>query len=279
MTRRLLCFLAISMSSLVVSAPASARQWISIHSADPVVLIDVDSIKGAGESRTFWSKTEYSQERLISGYRRYKSATTLQYVNCVTEQIGVLRVITYDAQGDVIFSNDDNREIPYKLSTIVPESIGEAMLQYVCSRRSDTSTRQNIVTASTISRQQAVGLIQRWLDAKRKIFAPPYSDLLINQLTTGKLRKDLLAESGPVNWLTENNAYYRYEIQKIGSVDRFSAGKNNAVIDLEITESSTLYQAGKAEIETPGNKIYLIRYRLEYVKDTWKIEDYQILRR
>lgn len=55
----------ISILTLFHTSIASARQWV-VLSNDPRLSVDIDSIKGEGNTRTFWSELVFSQERSSS---------------------------------------------------------------------------------------------------------------------------------------------------------------------------------------------------------------------
>lgn len=67
---------------------------------------------------------------------------------------------------------------------------------------------------------QAADLISRWLEAKQKIFAPPFDREILSKLTTGILYSDTLKA---IESLRSTSAYYRYGVQKVESVERFAA--------------------------------------------------------
>jgi hypothetical protein len=67
-------------SILLFHVPAAlARQWVMIGN-NPDIFVDVDSIKGQGDSRTFWSRIVYDEEQYLQGYR-FLFSTSLLYVN------------------------------------------------------------------------------------------------------------------------------------------------------------------------------------------------------
>lgn len=126
--------------------------------------------------------------------------------------------------------------------------------------------------SSSLSLGQAADIISRWLEAKTKIFAPPYDVQALANLTTGVLYTDTLKA---VNYLKNNNGYYRYGVQKVESVDRFAASGNKATIEVRVTEDVTLYQNGKVDNSSFNTK--LVRYTLEYWDGNWKIADSQVI--
>ncbi len=145
-----------------------------------------------------------------------------------------------------------------------------------------TCTRQQLATnycdnyiseAQNITLGQASDLIGRWLDAKQKIFAPPFDRQLLAKMTTGILYSDTVKG---IESLTSTNSHYRYGVQKIESVERFAASGNKATIEVRVTEDATVYRNGKVDTSSFNTK--LVRYTLEYWDGIWKIADSQIMR-
>ena len=124
----------------------------------------------------------------------------------------------------------------------------------------------------TITIGKAADLITQWLNAKSRIFAPPFDRESLGDLTTGVLYADSLKA---INFLLENNAYYQYGVQKVESIERFAASGNKATIEVKVTEDTTLYKNGKI-IESSFNT-KLVRYNLEYWDGIWKIANSQVM--
>ncbi|MBW4486416.1 MAG: ARC6/PARC6 family protein [Trichocoleus desertorum ATA4-8-CV12] len=128
---------------------------------------------------------------------------------------------------------------------------------------------------TAISQNQAVGLITEWLQAKSQIFAPPFDQQPMKQFTTGELYASLVRDDGAIAWLKDNQAYYRFGVQKVESVERFVADQNKATVELKITEDRTLYRDGKVDPTQTDFKTRLVRYSLESINGAWKIADYK----
>lgn len=126
-----------------------------------------------------------------------------------------------------------------------------------------------------ISQQQAVDLVNQWLQAKSEIFAPPFDSQSVQQLTTGELYRSLTEPEGAIAWLKDNEAYYRFGVQKVESVERFAAGPRKATVEIKITEDRTLYRDGQIDPSQTDFETRLVRYNLESVDGGWKIADYK----
>ncbi|NJR58750.1 MAG: DUF4101 domain-containing protein [Cyanobacteria bacterium CRU_2_1] len=130
---------------------------------------------------------------------------------------------------------------------------------------------------ASISQQDAVGLVNAWLQAKRVMFAPPYDSQVAQQVATGLLLTDLTKSEGAIDWLRTNNARYQFGVQKVESVERFAANGDQATIELWVTEDRTLYVNGQVDPNETDFKTRLISYSLQQVSGTWKIADYKLL--
>lgn len=272
--------------TLAIAPTASASQWVVVGESGSYPyrqhLVDVDSIRGSGNSRTFWSHTIHGEDqRLGRSYLNYRSIKALTYVDCSGNRIGHFSIIYYDRNGQVVDSLDQSHlAVPQPLQPVVPDSIGDAILDYICGLRTDiaSSTPSTAYTpASSFNSDQAVSLINQWLRAKSEIFAPPFSSSKIDSLTTGRLYSDLTGRNGPISWLRNNNAYYGFGTQRIDSVNSFSASANSATIEVTVTESRTLYVNGSVDSNSSGTDTSDIRYSLERSNGVWKISDFQVM--
>lgn len=137
---------------------------------------------------------------------------------------------------------------------------------------SDLTPSDSILLAQnpSLTLGEAADLISEWLNAKSRIFAPPFDRKTLEQFTTGALYQDTLKA---VNFLIENDGYYEYGVQKLETVERFAASGNKATIEVRVTEDTTFYQNGK--IKDSNFNTLRIRYKLEYWDGIWKIADFQ----
>ncbi len=132
--------------------------------------------------------------------------------------------------------------------------------------------------ASSITREAAISVLNKWQDAKRELFAPPFNRTLGAELTTGEAYRQNIGTGSSLDWLENNNSYYRYGVQKIDSVEKFIASNSRATIDIVITEDRRFYQNGK--IVTGENTSFdtrLVRYSLQLEDGNLKISDYKTI--
>jgi len=143
-------YLAASVTVLTLLHPsvASAKQWVLIGN-NPMISVDIDSIKGEGNTRTFWSEVVRNQESSSSSSyvsldrEKYKSVKSLNFVDCSQNKIGVLRMVGYDRNGSVIDDYDVSYlAVPPNLQSPVPDSVGELQLLYVCGLRTSNEGRR-----------------------------------------------------------------------------------------------------------------------------------------
>lgn len=261
-----------------------ARQWVVLDN-NPIVSVDVDSIKGEGDSRTFWSRVIYDEDQYLVG-SRFRFSTTLVYVDCQAERIGSIKTVFYDQDGKVVESVDYGyAAASMNARLVVPDTIGEIQLRYICGRRTPNngySRRRNypsnLQVTTPISKQGAVDIINTWLRVKREIFAPPYNLSKVENLTTGEFYQELVSVNGLVNWLKNNNAWYKYDLQAIEQTRLFATSKTGkAIIELRITEYVTYYQNSTVVPNKSGRKTTNVRYYLERSGNQWKISRYLVI--
>ncbi|KKD39671.1 ARC6/PARC6 family protein [Limnoraphis robusta Tam1] len=139
----------------------------------------------------------------------------------------------------------------------------------------DDSTPQNSILIAqnpSLSLGGAADLVSRWLEAKSRIFAPPFDRRTLEQFTTGALYRDTLKA---INFLITNDGYYEYGVQKLETVEQFAVSGNKATLEVQVTEDTTFYQNGKVQDSSFNTK--RIRYKLECWDGIWKIADFQVI--
>ncbi|MGB3641455.1 MAG: IMS domain-containing protein [Rivularia sp. (in: cyanobacteria)] len=142
------------------------------------------------------------------------------------------------------------------------------------------SSNSNTFTpaASSITREAAISVLNQWQDAKRQLFAPPFDRNLGAELTTGEAYRKNVGTDSSLEWLENNNSYYRYGVQKIDSVEKFIASNKRATIDIVVTEDRIFYKNGKiATGENTSFDTRLVRYSLQLEDGNLKISDYKTL--
>jgi hypothetical protein len=137
--------------------------------------------------------------------------------------------------------------------------------------------------SNRISQNEAEKVIQEWLQAKNRLFAPPYDQQFGESLMTGKALKDNIrgpstdgeAESS-LEWLRNRGKYWKYGVQRINSVKNFISDDRAAVITVDVTEERTLYnRSGDVEKKSDTSKSSLTSYTLERSDGRIKISDFK----
>ena len=147
-------------------------------------------------------------------------------------------------------------------------------------KNSSSQKTTNLVQSpkSSITKEAALSVVNRWQDAKRQVFAPPFNRILGAELTTGEAYRKNIGSDSSLEWLSNNNSYYRYGVQSIDSVEKFVASKDRATIEIIFTEDRKFYRNGK--IVTGKNTSFdtrLVRYSLQLENGQLKISDYETI--
>lgn len=143
------------------------------------------------------------------------------------------------------------------------------------------STQRTVfpTATSSITQQEATNLINEWLAAKKSLFAPPFDRQLGAELTTGEAYRKNVGSESSLQWLSDHNAYYRYGVQSLDSVERFFANGDQATIEVVVTEDRKYYLNGEL---IPGENTAfdsrLVRYSLQREDGRLKISDYSTVR-
>jgi hypothetical protein len=142
-----------------------------------------------------------------------------------------------------------------------------------------------LASLDNITQKQALALVKRYLEAKKRLFAPPFDKQLGAELLTGKAYQNNIDKTNvpcndpqgclsSIDWLIANNAEYSFEYQNLDSVDKFESNSDNATILVTFTERRTFRQSGKNK-ESGGTK--QARYILKNENGLVKILDYKVL--
>lgn len=123
-----------------------------------------------------------------------------------------------------------------------------------------------------LSREAARSLIQKWLEAKKEIFAPPFNRQLASEMLTGDAYEKWFRE--PVDWLDRGDYYYTFGTQQINSIESFDVDGKIAKIDVVVTEERTFCKNQKPQNENTAFDRRLVHYTFKIKDDKWKIADY-----
>jgi len=128
------------------------------------------------------------------------------------------------------------------------------------------------------SEERAQALVKRYLDAKSSIFAPPFNRQLVDELTTGKLRKEV---TEAISWMQANNGFYRYEFRSVGRVGKrmYYNGNSGAVAELRVIEKYVYYQNGNLDPTQGDYYDKVVRWAFLKENGAWKISDREITKK
>ncbi|MCS7030829.1 MAG: ARC6/PARC6 family protein [Gloeomargarita sp. SKYG116] len=129
---------------------------------------------------------------------------------------------------------------------------------------------------SVLTEQEALALVEAWLEAKKTIFAPPYDLDLAANFLTGPAWHDVSKPNGSVDWLRKNQVYYRYGDKQIRLLRVLSSTPDQMVLDVAIQEELSMYRQGRLRQRKIDRDTY--RFDLRRVEDTWKIYDRRSVR-
>ena len=127
-----------------------------------------------------------------------------------------------------------------------------------------------------LSETEAVKIVQSWLDAKAKIFAPPFNLSLVDNLVVsdGPMHKRTAGSSGSVQWLKDNGFYYTYRSSTINRVVSYGAVANGRLsLKVEITEDLSLHGPRGVDRSKSGRSTDVYEYILGKDGSTWKLYD------
>lgn len=136
-----------------------------------------------------------------------------------------------------------------------------------------------------ISESEALDLIQKWLDARKKVFGPPFERQLAAEFLTDKAYNEYIDSSRSltnseslVDWLQKNKAYYVYSFQKVQTVKKFKFSPQEVTLEAAIEQESKLYKLNSdnsiKNITNFPKTIQSIPFTLKLDNGKWKIADY-----
>ncbi len=167
-------------------------------------------------------------------------------------------------------------------------SIGLQLFSNKSPKPATTSTQPSPVATSTkpeikpapantetpsqqISEKEALELIKQWLQARNKIYSPPYDSKLADEVTTGNLHNEIISEGGEIERLKKDNASssYKSEVKRVKS---FLPNEDVATITAIVNENKEHFVGGKLD---PNQSYYnneiTVAYTLKNVDNRWKV--------
>jgi tetratricopeptide (TPR) repeat protein len=175
-----------------------------------------------------------------------------------------------------------------KEQTSTPSNNGDSNPSTQQSTTPATSSPTTISSPSTsITKEDAVSLVKRWLNARSQMFAPPYNQEVGRDLATGKAYSDKVhgpssdgTDTSTLEWLRKFDYYYAYNSTDIGEIISFRESGDEIILDMVVTDDRTQYDNKRKVVsKNSGKTKSVIRYRLKYDSDKWKISDIEELQK
>jgi hypothetical protein len=130
-------------------------------------------------------------------------------------------------------------------------------------------------TQSSLSQDQAVALVNQWLNVKSQVFAPPFNTELARKYITGPLYRDITKANGTIDWLRQNQAYYVYKESRIQQVWSFASAATRPALKVQISENRILFGRQGIDYSQSGTSTGNYTYYFITEQGVWKIYDYK----
>ncbi|MEB3231770.1 MAG: IMS domain-containing protein [Leptolyngbyaceae bacterium] len=131
---------------------------------------------------------------------------------------------------------------------------------------------ENTPASNTLNQAQAVDIVNAWLQAKPKIFGPPFDRGLLASLATGECYRSNI---GSIDWLRNNGYHYTYTTSRIENVWSFESNSYRPSLKVRVYEDLTLHGPNGIDRSKSGaatrNYVY---YFAQDGNGNWKVEDY-----
>jgi hypothetical protein len=150
------------------------------------------------------------------------------------------------------------------------------------STSSDTSGKTaEDSSVSSITEDQAIDLIKRWLDAKSKLLTPPYDTVPTEEVLTGKAYecnvKRQNGEESSVDWMRNNGSSWEFSLQHVDKVISFTPSQDHATMTVAITEKGVLRNKnGDIDSDNSYFNQRTLTYDFQLVDRQWKISYYKM---
>lgn len=147
MKRSIMC-----VGSLLLSTVACASNWQIVGyttGGNPVLSVDKSSIVRTGNFVKYWSKQDFSQTQSLENtypQKNYSRAISLTVANCASRTTASKQGTFYDTDGVPVHSfNYLFTQLSF--SEVIPDSIGESELNFVCYQRPATAHHKRTRTS------------------------------------------------------------------------------------------------------------------------------------
>jgi len=130
-------------SLLAVSVQSHAANWVSIGgNGTTEAFIDKQSLRRTGQKVKVWSKWEYSEPmevRASYSKKTYLASKELDIYDCSERTSLTTQQTLYGTPDmDSVVGSFSSPDFPHLYSEVVPDSIGEAILEFACKETAHT---------------------------------------------------------------------------------------------------------------------------------------------
>ncbi|OIP78712.1 MAG: hypothetical protein AUK48_01125 [Oscillatoriales cyanobacterium CG2_30_44_21] len=125
----------------------------------------------------------------------------------------------------------------------------------------------------SLTEDEAKQLIINWQNVKPSVFAFPFDRQLAARYTTGSLLQDIVKPNGSIDWLRQNNSYYKYGFRSVGAPRFISKDDFQAIVEVRLIEQYTMYRNGRVIESESDYYDKVVRFVLRKEDGSWKISD------
>ena len=142
---------------------------------------------------------------------------------------------------------------------------------FVDSAAAQPNPSRSNAPAVALERDEALRLIERWLAAKGRIFAPPFdTGAMAGVVGQGPLRHDITKANGSIDWLRANNSRYSYQSTRLSAIQSMNLSGSPASITVLVDEQST-FHGPKGDKPSATSNPFL--YTFAWEDGRWQILD------
>lgn len=140
-------------------AGALASNWVTVSQSGTgaTIEVDLDSIRSSGGRVKAWTRWSYTTPQEVKhSYppKTYTSSKDLVVYNCYERSSATIQSTSYSQNGEVVDSRSV-ADVPSAYSEVVPDSVGESILDAVCGRKSSPQPSSTPLTGHQSSGYQA----------------------------------------------------------------------------------------------------------------------------
>lgn len=128
--------LLIAVLFLLTAIPAQAANWVLVTEGNgSQYYVETESIRRVGNTVECWQKTNYEKQQILKySSESYQSTISFLRCDCFNRTEKVLQSTIYsdvDGRGQVVSDWSGDNDKP---SRIIPGTVGEAIMKFVCQR-------------------------------------------------------------------------------------------------------------------------------------------------